>query len=128
MTTLHASLIDYRFRMLPLLNMPQSVPPKEKKKGNKPGDDFEDLDDLLHLFEEEDSTFTQNGIIVEPKYDLSEQEKIRERMVRMEKMYSDVYWQPSNITEFFFSDETGCNNISEERIMILYQEFTSIMK
>ena len=56
MTTLHASLIDYRFRMLPLLNMPQSVPPK--KKGNKPGDDFEDLDGLLHLFDEEDSTFT----------------------------------------------------------------------
>ena len=58
MTTLHASLIDYRFRMLPLLNMPQSIPPKEKKKGNKPGDDFEDLDDMLHLFDEEDSTFT----------------------------------------------------------------------
>jgi len=49
---------------------------------------------------------------VEAKYDLSEQEKVRERMARMEKMYSDLYWQPSNITEFFFSDETGCSNIT----------------
>ena len=49
-------------------------------------------------------------------------------MLRMEKMYSDLYWQPSNITEFFFSDETGCNNVTQEKVMILYQEFTSIMR
>jgi hypothetical protein len=33
MTTIHASLIDYRFRMLPMLQMPQNTPPKIKKKG-----------------------------------------------------------------------------------------------
>lgn len=49
-------------------------------------------------------------------------------MIRMEKMYADMYWQPSNITEFFFSDENGCNTISEERVKILYSEFTGIMK
>ena len=59
MSTVHASLIDYRFRMLPMLSMPQSIPPEKKKKGKQqPGDDFEDLDSVLHLFEEEDSTFT----------------------------------------------------------------------
>jgi len=46
----------------------------------------------------------------------------------MEKMYSDMYWQPSNINEFFFCDENGCGNISEERIKVLFSEFTSIMK
>jgi hypothetical protein len=65
---------------------------------------------------------------VEAKYDLTEQERMRERMNRMEKMYAEQYWQPSNITEFFFSDENGCSIITEERIKILYQEFTSIMK
>lgn len=46
----------------------------------------------------------------------------------MDKMYSEQYWQPSNITEFFFSDENGCSIITEERVKILYQEFTGIMK
>lgn len=32
MTTIHASLIDYRFRLLPMLQMPQSVIPKSKRK------------------------------------------------------------------------------------------------
>ena len=49
-------------------------------------------------------------------------------MIRMENMYSDMYWQPSNINEFFFCDENGCGNISEERIKVLFSEFTSIMK
>jgi hypothetical protein len=56
MTTIHASLIDYRFRMLPMLQMPQNNPPKSKKKiiGTE---EYEDLE-MKHLFDEEDSTFT----------------------------------------------------------------------
>ena len=49
-------------------------------------------------------------------------------MIRMDKMYSNLYWQPSNINEFFFFDETGCCNITEEKIKVLFSEFTSIMK
>lgn len=48
--------------------------------------------------------------------------------MRMERMYSENHWQPSNITEFFFSDENGMPNITVERVKILFSEFTSIMK
>ena len=71
------------------------------------------------LFDEEDATFTQNGIIVEPKYDLTEQEKMRERQIRMQR-YQDAFWQPSNISEFFFCDENGCPNITSERVKTLF--------
>jgi hypothetical protein len=56
MTTIHASLIDYRFRLLPTLQMPQSIPPKSKKKGQT--DDFQEHEWMQMLFDEEDSTFT----------------------------------------------------------------------
>lgn len=46
MSTIHASLIDYRFRMLPMLNMPQNIPPEKKKKSKQPGDDFENLESI----------------------------------------------------------------------------------
>jgi len=43
MATIHASLIDYRFRMLPMLQMPQNTPPKSKKKPTGI-DEFEELE------------------------------------------------------------------------------------
>ena len=43
-------------------------------------------------------------------------------------MHQAQTWQPSNINEFFFCDDNGVPTISEERVKILYYEFTNMMK
>lgn len=62
MTTIHASLIDYRFRQLP---QPFKYHIKNKKNDEN-FDSYESFD-----LNEEDQTFLQNGIIVENKLDLT---------------------------------------------------------
>ena len=65
MATVHASLIDYRFRMLP-------QPRREVMMKNSKSGEFVDL---MGTCSEEDQTFIQNGIIVEAKTDLTEAER-----------------------------------------------------
>ena len=63
MTTIHTALINYNFRML-------SVSGMASRKGNKDG--FEDIQSII---DEEDQSFQMNGIIVEPKYDINEDDR-----------------------------------------------------
>ena len=64
MTTIHTSLIDYRFRMLP------SASKKYKEKFSNAN--FKDID--VSSLDEDDQTFTQNGIIVENKFEATDLE------------------------------------------------------
>ena len=74
MSTIHAALIDYRFRMLPSVAHNKAMFQNKPQKGNI-AEDFEKIDDSF--FDIDDQTFQQNGIIVEPKYDLTDQERAK---------------------------------------------------
>lgn len=87
MTTVHASLIDYRFRTLPT---------KKLRKEFIVGD--HDLDDV-------DQTFAQNGIIVEARHDLSPAEKERHREIAARQLAKA--WVPQNVCEYFFYNDSG---------------------
>lgn len=60
MSTIHAALIDYRFRMLPSVAHNKAM---FQNKGQGIGADFEKIDESF--FDIDDQTFQQNGIIVE---------------------------------------------------------------
>ena len=83
MSTIHSALIDYRFRMLPQpkINFSKKKSKKEKKKQKQAQSDqedeysFDEIEISPSVFDEEDQTFIQNGIVIEPKYDLSDQDK-----------------------------------------------------
>lgn len=84
MSTVHSALIDYRFRMLPQpkINFNKKKNKKQaKKKQQQSSSDHEDeysFDEIEispSVFDEEDQTFIQNGIVIEPKYDLSDVDK-----------------------------------------------------
>lgn len=76
MSTIHSSLIDYRFRMLPQpkINFSKKKHKKSKKKSESAEDEhsFDEIEISPSVFDEEDQTFIQNGIVIEPKYDLSD--------------------------------------------------------
>jgi len=85
------------------------------------------MEQMQTIIDEEDQTFQQNGIIVEPKYDISEDERKGRKLRHYVKKYQ-MSWIPSNITEYLFYDDTGVLAINEEQVKSLYIEFTSIMK
>ena len=121
MSTLHASLIDYRFRMLPTSG-------GQMRKGGDPKDGAEGLiQHMQKISDEEDQTFMQNGIIVEHKYDMSEDERKGRKMKHYVKKFQ-ASWIPANITEYLFYDDTGHLAINEEQVKSLYIEFTSILR
>lgn len=79
MTTVHATLIDYRFRaLMSSVNHRKKV---EKQTKSKMNSDFQVIavacPQVEDIIAEEDQSFQLNGIIVEPKQDLTEQEKLR---------------------------------------------------
>lgn len=80
--------------------------------------------------EEEDQNFQLNGIIVEPKFENTEHEKmrIRQKVMNYHPMLNPPYWVPNNITEFLFYDDQGVMQTNEETCKALYREFTNIMK
>ena len=64
----------------------KKIPNKEKKKNKKnnnnaseePNEDeysFDEIEISPSVFDEEDQTFIQNGIVIEPKFDLTDIEK-----------------------------------------------------
>ena len=82
MSTVHSALIDYRFRMLPQPKIDFSQSQKKKrhrKKKSQSADDeefsFDEIEISPSVFDEEDQTFIQNGIVIEPKFDLSDADK-----------------------------------------------------
>jgi len=89
MATCHAALIDYRFRMLPQpkinfkkKKIPNNNKKKDKKNKNNASEDkddddysFDEIEISPSVFDEEDQTFIQNGIVIEPKFDLTDIEK-----------------------------------------------------
>jgi len=87
----------------------------------------EDFEDIQSIIDEEDQSFQMNGIIVEPKHDVSEEERRGKKHEHYMKKYQ-MSWIPSNMTEYLFYDDTGCLVINEEQVKSLYIEFTSIMR
>ena len=85
------------------------------------------MQQMQNIIDEEDQTFQQNGIIVEPKYDISEDERKGRKLKHYVNKYQ-MSWIPSNITEYLFYDDAGCLIINEEQVKSLYIEFTSIMR
>lgn len=79
---------------------------------------------------EEDQNFQLNGIIVEPKFENTEQEKakMRQKVAYTHPMLNPPYWVPNNITEFLFYDDQGVMQTNEETCKALFREFTTIMK
>ena len=82
MSTVHQTLNDYRFRMLPQPKINFTNNKKKKKHSKKKSQSAEDnelsFDEIEinpSVFDEEDQTFVQNGIIIEPKYDLTDADK-----------------------------------------------------
>ena len=82
MSTIHSSLIDYRFRVIPQSREPAGTDSATVQSGQYPGEEAakdvasgslqasasKDLGSL----DEEDQTFSQNGIVVENKFELNE--------------------------------------------------------
>ena len=62
---------------------------------------------------EEDETFQQNGIIVEPKEDHTEDDRKGRKLKVYLKKYKDT-WTPSNITEYLFYDQYGTLSVHED--------------
>lgn len=132
MTTVHSSLMDYRFRLLPALNFSQAVQSSQKskkKKVNNEAHSFELIELNKNFLEEEDQTFIENGIVVVSKLDLSEEEKQKHTVKLLQQRFQSAAssWQPQSIAEFLFYDDNGQLTISEERVKTLYQEFSSIL-
>lgn len=132
MTTIHATLIDYRFRMLmSSVNHRKKV---EKQQQSKSSGDFQVISvpapKVEEIMEEEDQNFQLNGIIVEPKFENTEQEKarMRQKVLYNHPMLNPPYWVPNNITEFLFYDDQGVMQTNEETCKALFREFTTIMK
>ena len=135
MSTIHSALIDYRFRMLPQpkINFSKKKSKKEKKKQKQAQSDqedeysFDEIEISPSVFDEEDQTFIQNGIVIEPKYDLSDQDKQRMRNAKIQRQLAQR-WLPANTTEYLFFDEEGLLTVNEEQVKALNSEFTSLMK
>ena len=135
MSTIHSALIDYRFRMLPQpkieLSKQQKKKKHRKKKSQSATDDdeisFDEIEICPSMFDEEDQTFIQNGIVIEPKYDLSDADKQRMRNQKIQRSLQQK-WLPQNTTEYLFYDDEGLLTISEEQVKALNSEFTSLMK
>ena len=147
MTTVHATLIDYRFRaLMSSVNHRKKVEKQtnKKSKGNTFSDD-EGLNDtkkkqrdrivvvacpqVEDIIAEEDQSFQLNGIIVEPKQDLTEQEKQRykQKYQLNHPLLNPPYWVPNNIAELLLYDDDGKIKTDETICKSLYDEFTAIM-
>lgn len=120
MSTVHQALIDYKFRVLPQPKININTNKKKKKNSKKKNQNQEDEDlsfDEIEIhpsvFDEEDQTFIMNGIVIEPKYDLTDLEKQKMRNLKIQKSLQQK-WLPQNITEYFFYDDEGLLTISEE--------------
>lgn len=101
-----------------------------KKKSQSADDDdfsFDEIEISPSVFDEEDQTFIQNGIVIEPKYDLSDADKQRMRNQKIQRSLQQK-WLPQNTTEYLFFDDEGLLTISEEQVKALNSEFTSLMK
>lgn len=122
MSTVHASLINYSFRMIPVQGCYQ-----KKEDDNKEGFENINLQQMQNILDQEDQTFQQNGIIVESKYEANEEERKGRKLKQFAKKYQTA-WIPSNMTEYLFYDDTGCLTINEEQVKSLFIEFTSIMR
>mmetsp|Transcript_10560 Transcript_10560/g.17714 ORF Transcript_10560/g.17714 Transcript_10560/m.17714 type:complete len:110 (+) Transcript_10560:721-1050(+) len=91
--------------------------------------EFEFIDLNRNYLEEEDETFVENGIVVEMKYDLNEQERLKYKTAKLQQKFygGPNTFQPQNIAQFLFFDENGQIFISEENVKTFYTEFTQIM-
>lgn len=131
MTTVHATLIDYRFRaLMSSVNHRKKV---EKQTKSKMSSDFQVIavacPQVEDIMAEEDQSFQLNGIIVEPKQDLTEQEKLRykQKYQLNHPLLNPPYWVPNNITELLLYDDDGKIKTDETICKSLYSEFTAIM-
>jgi len=81
------------------------------------------------IIAEEDQSFQLNGIIVEPKQDLTEQEKQRykQKYQLNHPLLNPPYWVPNNIAELLLYDDDGKIKTDETICKSLYDEFTAIM-
>ena len=101
--TLHSSVIDFKF-FAPSTNNRVT----KKKKLYEANSDGED----------EVQTFMENGILVERKYIDRERDFGVEK--DKEERKSAKKWQAHNITEYFFFNEFGRLEISQESVMQTY--------
>jgi hypothetical protein len=131
MATVHATLIDYKFRAL--MSSINHRKKAEKQTKSKMSSDFQVIavacPRVEDVMEEEDQSFQLNGIIVEPKQELTEQEKLRykQEYQRSHPLLSPPYWMPNNMTELLLHDEGGKIKTDETICKSLYREFTAIM-
>ena len=123
MTTLHSTIIDFRFRQYSCFN------PKSGKN-QKNYADFETIDapKIEEIIYEEEQTFSMNGILVESKFDTDEElSKQKNRLIK-QFMQRPSLWLPTNTMEYLFYNDFGELSINEEHVKQLSNDFTNIMK
>ena len=123
MTTLHSTIIDYRFRQF------TSGSSKSSKMKTSYAE-FENIDapKIEEILQEEEMTFTMNGIIVESKTETEEERlKQRQRLIK-QFMQRPSLWLPTNMMEYLFYNDFGELAINEESVKALSMDFTNIMR
>jgi len=92
--------------------------------------EFENIDapKIEEILQEEEMTFTMNGIIVESKTETEEERlKQRQRLIK-QFMQRPSLWLPTNMMEYLFYNDFGELAINEESVKALSMDFTNIMR